>query len=227
MKRIITILLTMVLYLETIGCAKTNNGDVLGESREMENELENLFDLLDKDEVGNRKSVYWDGNTAYMVADEYDDNNISDGKYFHGAEYLTKELWMINIEGLSDYEVVFDEETHVLYKGENWQFEVKLTNKQEEIEATIENLKNDPYLRVKSEEDKNVVFEGIREFDGRNYAGYDMTINDYFGHYYEVSYFGIGNMDDIGIMTSRFEQQFTVNFNLDSLKEKDKKVFGN
>lgn len=221
-KKIIITLLTTVLCLGMVGCA-----NVSGKDGGIEKELTHLFKLLDKDKTGNRKSVYWNGDTAYMVADKYDDDAISDGKYYHGAEYLTKELWMINIEGMTDYDVIFDEETHVLFKGENWQFEVKLTNKQEEIDAAIETLKKDPYLRVLSEEDRDIIVEGIKEVDGKYYAGYDMTINDYLGHYYEVSYFGIGNMDDIGIMASQLKSQLTANFNLDTIKEKDKKVFGN
>ena len=227
MKKIINSLIVFALCLGLMGCATANNSRESMEKDKMENAVEKFQEMMDKDKTGDKKSVYWDGETASMVADEYDNDEISDGRYMRGCVYLEKELWSINIAGMEDREEIINEETHVLFKGENWRFEVTLTNKQEEFDATVEKLKNDNNLKLIIEEVGSNVFRGIKEVDGKYYAGYDMTINDYCGHYYEVSYFGLGNMGDIEAMASQLKNQLTGNFTIENKNEKDAKVFGN
>ncbi len=224
MKRITLMLFMSIISIGLTGCMSTTTNTIGGNTVDMEKSIDNLQELMDKDVTGDKQSVFWDGEKAEVKTDAYDDNNIQDGRYSTGGEYLKKELWSINIGGLEDIEKVTDTETHILYKGKDWQLEVKMVD---DFDVTVEELKADDKLKLVKEELGEATFRGVQAVDDKYYAGYVFVRDDFFGHIYQISYVGIGNIQDIGIMASQINDQFTVNFTLDNLKEKEEKVLSN
>lgn len=172
--------------------------------------------LMDEDEVGDLKSVYWDGQEARTVEDQLDDESISDGRNWRGFVPLEKELWKCNIYGIENYEAIFDENDHVLYKGDKYRFEVK---KIENYASGYEKLSNEIWLKMideyvgPGEYKKQAVFRGIRTIDDKQYAGFVACYRDGYGNSYEISYMvNDGNMADANTMINQILMQFDINF---------------
>ena len=219
MRRVISGLLIMSLCISLSGCVPAQKVSADGEVKNMDAAVANFFELMDKDKPNNEQSVFWDGTEARMIDDDQDSKDVDDGRYYRGCVYLEKELWSTNIYGMEGRQEVENTEKHVLFKGASWQFEVTMIDNFDEGVAKLESEDN---LRLCSEDIGEKTFLGIRDINGRRYAGYATIKDDLFGHVYEISYFGTGNMEDIGVMASQVKNQFTINF-----EEKEAEVLSN
>lgn len=222
MKRLKAIILMVVFVMGITACGNEKYAD----SKKGDNIDKKVYELqmlLDNDKEGNRSSVYWDGTKAYMISDDYDDLNISDGRFSRGYVPLEKELWVCNIYGMDDKEIIYDTDDHVLYMGNDWRFEVK---RLENYATGLEALKKEKWLCLMGETQddagysKRAFFRGVRTISDKNYAGYVICYRDAYGHSYEYSYMCIGNMSDCGVMINQLISQFDINFDvLEWIKE--------
>jgi len=213
------IILVMLFSILITGCSRTEYADTIS-SEELDDSIYEFQELMDKDKAGDNKSVFWDGEKAYIDVDEYDDTE-KDG-FEIGYTELAKESWKCNIYGLEDCEKLIDTDEHVLYKGEDWIFEVKKNDtftKEEEL------LSNENYLKFieKNEFSEGIthwtLYRGIKSVDKKKYAGFVINYRDGFTHSYEISFMMIGNMRYCEAYKNQILSQFDVNFNIDEWLE--------
>ncbi len=135
-----------------------------------------------------------------------------------GYTELAKELWKCNIYGLEDHEKVVDTDEHVLYKGDDWIFEVKLVDTFAQEEETLSNDSNLKLIET-NEFSAGVthwsMYKGTRTVDNKDYDGYVINYRDGFTHTYEISFMMIGNMKYCEAYTNQILSQFDVNFDID------------
>lgn len=217
----LNIIAAIMLSVLVTGCSGSEYEDTK-RGEEVNSSVYEFQELMDKDQAGDKESVFWDGKKAYTDVDESDDAEA--GGIENGYTELAKELWKCNIYGLENYEKVFDTDDHVFYKGNDWVFEVKLvdTFTQEE-----ENLSNNSNLKLieNNEFSEGVthwsLYRGIKTVDNKNYAGYVINYRDGFTHSYEISFMMIGNMRYCEAYKNQILYQFDVNFNIDEWFEKN------
>ncbi|MCR5671306.1 MAG: hypothetical protein K6G10_09900 [Butyrivibrio sp.] len=207
------------------GCAMGKDYATLNKGDEMDKAVYEFQKLMDSDKSGDKKAVFWNGEKAYTDSDELDDNKIDDGRSFRGFEPLDKELFSLNIYGMEERETILDTDKHVIYAGidGDWRFEIEQVDG---YDSALERLKQEKWLHKLYEDDpskseKTAIFRGVRNYDGKNYAGYVVCYNDGFGQSYEYSYMCMGNMNDAGVMINQLRGQFRLNIDFDKWREEN------
>lgn len=215
-KRIFTVLLTGIMLT---GCAMGKDYSNLKQGDKMDQVVYEFQKLMDQDESGNKKAVFWNGEKAYIDYDELDDKNIEDGRYLRGYDPFSNEKVDINIYGMEDRNEVVSAPDHLLFEAadESWYFELEFTDS---FDQKVEELKQDKWLHFMGEskleyDERRALFRGISTYKGRNYAGYTEVYDDGFDNYCVVKYMAIGNMNDAGVMINQLIDQLRIQFDKD------------
>ena len=215
-KKIITAALLSLFSINIISCGSDKAYADLAKGDKMDQEVYNFQKLMDEEKSGNKTAVFWDGEKAYTIVDDMDDFDISDGIYAREGVPLEKAMWATNIYGMEDRTVILDTDEHVIYKGDNWYFEVEIVDS---FDKAYEELSNDKWMTegptTKEYSRKTTQFRGIKEIDGKLMAGYTACHFDGYDTNYKISYYYIGNMNEANIMKNQILGQFSINFDLD------------
>lgn len=188
-----------VLMLCSCGNKKTEDID-MDESR-----IEEFQRLMDEYQAGDKKTVYWDGQNAGTKEDVLDDEQLEDGRGSGPYVEISNEAWSVKVPDQFEDEcsVISDQPESYRMEGESWVFTVERMG----YEDALAGLEEEAWLTdvtesslgpaVKRKNAKAALYRGIRRDGERFLAGYALAAEDYFGNSYCISYFGIGNMNEI------------------------------
>ena len=186
------------------------------------NEWENFYQLLKEDKEGDKKSIYWDGNTASIIDDEFDSFDISDGR---GEITGTKTVTVPGVfelyypDNLEDIVTVSDKENSYHLTGKNLDIQVqeidfKSEQKKLEEKTDYKKIKSDILSEHQRKYFKDFeLYVGIADTDNGAYAGYTLlfesSLND---KAYSLSVLGIGNLEEIKMNALYIMNHFEVIF---------------
>ncbi len=191
----------------------------------MDNSLISQFQkAMDEDQPGDGKSVFFtDGDVR--VEEDLLDRNDSTGEYGFGAlEEIIREGWSVCAPLSGELRVISDAEERYAARTSDRVLEVVLISFDEaklafDQEAGLTVLSSDdPYWLpqgMQQKYEKLALYLGLRELDSEVFAGYELLLEDYFGHAYRVGWLGRGNMTQIASEAFQLFQSFTVIFDLD------------
>lgn len=215
--RIIVVVLAFTLTIE--GCSLIIDNSLKGDNIPMEvtkgtevskdNFIDTFFKLMDEDKVGDKKSVYWDGNAATMVDDEFDDPDIVDfpmlikGSKNYRVDKLieciypeTFELVDIDSDQLDKCHFIDEEhELEIFIQQIDYGHEVKSCDSNLDYKKTDKSILADYqtcYFK------KYKLYIGIKEINEIKKAGYVLLFeSDLADRSYMIEVYGLGDMEVI------------------------------
>lgn len=210
------ILISIALILSLVGCSKNNTN----------NEFDEFFKLMENDKEYDEKGVFWDGISAKMIKDELDNKYILDGRY--GSRMAPETIYLkgfsIKIDTYNnDYKIISNSETSIELETEKSDKDFKVYCKTELLNDSFENvcnqLNNKENIKFVSDELKYStwygikqvkVYLGILDINDEKLAGKTYVIEDDDNNVYQITYAGLGNMNDILMLSSNTASSFTI-----------------
>lgn len=207
------LLVMVVSTLLLTGCTsgqKGLKGDVISvtedKSVKSDNQLEELYKLLQEDKSGDKKCVKWDGNRASTEEDELDSNDIVDGRSFSSGTKSYRVEKLIECYYPNDYEQVdIDEEYPDNCHFTNGSRDIFVSQIQYSDEiAQFDNDENYREEIINLREDRTKYFKnfktyiGLKEIDGTKKAGFVLLFeSDLADRSYKIEVYGLGNVNSI------------------------------
>ncbi|MGI6012300.1 MAG: hypothetical protein ACOX8H_12535 [Ruminococcus sp.] len=220
-KRAAVILALLAAAGSLWGCSKKE-----GEETAMIEEaaVKEFQKLMNEDQKGDGKSVFWDGSQAKVAEDRQDIPNVLDGRGgFQSFETIKKEQWSMKLSQKKEYETVSDQEEDYRLKGEGWYLEIV----KKEFQEGRQEMENSPAMEevtekelnrnVKERNEKAALYRGLVEVDGSVLAGYTLLAQDYFGNSWQVGYYGMGNINEVKAQALRTIDSFQPNVDLSGI----------
>lgn len=185
-------------------------------------QIEEFFELMEQNEYGDKKSVYWDGTSAKEVADEQDSSDVQDGRWnIEKCETITVEDMFEFI-----YPGDIDEVTLRSVMPENYHMsapDLDVRIQQIEYDEAIKAAEKRTSLRkVEGEElSQNqtkyfkdyALYLTVTDTGKENYAGYQLFFeSNLTDRAYSISVTGLGNMDDLKVTAFYIMNHFEVLF---------------
>lgn len=196
----------MVVTMGMTACGTPENTEKII-SNSTTDEVQNFHNLMAADEVGDKRSVYWDGSKATSEEDELDDLSIDDGRgVIDGTQTITIPMVFEfeHTNSLQDVVVESDNEEDYHIEAKNYDIRIERID----YEAEKENMASDSNFVQTTEIvladyqtkyfKEYELYYGIVQTDRGTYAGYslifDSALDD---RAYRITCSGIGCMEDI------------------------------
>ena len=234
----------MILFIIIIsGCSAGSNIDktsVKEEEKKMDSQkkmdpemVAGFHNSMEEIRTEEGKSVIFEDGSVTIAEDILNENQVT-GEYGFGAlEHVERDGWKIDAPLSGEILTVCDDIDRFIAKADNRVLEICSASFDEEKNR----LDSESGLKDVSDEftgsmtevfpvnyNRVVIYRGLREYEGRVYAGYVFLAEDYFEHTYQVAWFGQGNMNRIQAEAFQAFGQFAVVFDLDlwlEMKEKE------
>lgn len=226
MKRKISFI--VIIFVILVGCkvpgerCESKEDSMVEEQNIVKGEVENFFYLMEQNEVGDGKSVYWDGISATEVEDEFDSSDLQDGRWnISGEQVITvgdifefaypDSLDSITVlsDSAEDYHL-YTEEYDVHIQQISYEEEVQDASKEENLKRIEEELLSEHQTKYFEEYQ---LYLGIVDTEKGNYAGYTLFFKSNLAdRAYCISVNGTGNMEDIKIVALYVMNHFEVLF---------------
>lgn len=229
MKRIILIAVLICFTITACASNKEENGKMTNQDTELEissnneqNNIENYHRLMEEDVTGDGMSVYWDGKAASVVEDQFDQNDIEDGRsVINGATSVKLPLLFEYSypNHLEDVTVVSDNAENYHVKAKDYDIRFELVD----YKNAVEELKQNNNLREidKSNLSENQtkyfkdyhLYQGIINTQSGDYAGYVLVFESNLDdRQYKISCSGLGLIENIKITAFYIMNHFEVLF---------------
>ena len=213
MKKKILIAIIMCFMLTACAGKEEGNGTMnsdtgLEATKDIElTHIENFHKLTKEDIIGDRKGVYWDGESASVVEDELDQSDIDDGRnVFSGA--TTVKLPLIfeysYPNDLEDVTVVNDDAKDYHVTAKDYDIRIELVDYNSAVEKMAE---NDNFIEIDKSAlsvnqtkyfDDYHLYRGIVNTEQGDYAGYvlifESNLDD---RQYKITCSGLGLVERI------------------------------
>lgn len=215
-----------VLMLAGCGAEKAEKNkegkETMNISTEKVSETEYFHELWKEDEQGDGKSVYWDGEKAFLIEDPLDSLDITDGRLVvEGTEMKTVpgifELHYLN--KLKNVQVVSEKEDDYHLTAENMDIrvqEVDFSGEKERLDkdSGYRSMETDVLSQHQIKYFKEYgLYMGLADTEKGRYAGYTLIFkSELNGKSYKLSVLGIGNMEDIKMHALYVMNHFEVLF---------------
>ena len=228
----------MILFIIIIsGCSAGSDMDKTSlkeEGKNMDSEMIARFHTsMEEIQSGKGKSVIFEDGSVSIAEDILNDDQET-GEYGFGAlEHVERDSWSIDAPLSGEMSIICDNNDQFIANADDRVLEICSASFDEEKNR----LDSESGLKDVSDEftgsmtevfpvnyNRVVIYRGLREYEGRVYAGYVFLAEDYFEHTYQVAWFGQGNMNRIQAEAFQAFGQFAVVFDLDQwleMKEKE------
>ena len=221
--------IVMVAAMGMMAC-NSNMGRKREENKMQENtienssadEVQNFHNLMEADEVGDKKSVYWDGRKAILEEDELDDLNINDGRgMIEGTQTVTipTVFEFTYTNSLKDVIVENNSEENYHIEAQNYDIRIELIDYEVETEKMASDANfakiTDSVLSERHTKyfKEYELYSGIVQTARGDYAGYslifDSAVDD---RAYRITCSGIGCMENIRMEAFEIMNHFYVLF---------------
>ena len=202
MKKWITLINLTLLGILLLGCGSIQYSN-------------DLHTLLEQDREGNKKSVYWDGKEASLIADELDSKFITDGRGWgsYSKVDILNEYEFSYYDNEKPFNIVSDDTTNYILESENQRIiisEIDYNTEKEQLDNN-NNFRQTDKLKIR--EDVVYLFEEYETYSCTvdNYAGYTILIKSKLNNKsYNITCVGIGMLPDIKLQAQEILNSFDV-----------------
>lgn len=189
---------------------------------ESDNVTATFFSLVEADQQGDEKSVYWDGKKASVIDDEFDSAQIDDGRTL-GEGYETAGVPdMFSFQYPNDMklaEIKSESAEEYCLEAENLEILVRQIDFEKETEA----MKNNTNYQMIATEffpeyvtkyfEQYQLYIGFTDTQNARYAGYTLLFQSNLAdRSYQITVAGIGNMEEIRLRALYIMDHFEVLF---------------
>lgn len=214
------ILIVIIMCFMLTACAGRKDG-TMNKDTEL-SQIENFHKLMNEDAGGDRKGVFWDGESASVVDDELDQSDIDDGRnVFTGATTVKLPL---NFEysypnELEDVTVVNDDAKDYHVNAKDYDIRIELVDYNNAVEKMAV---NDNYIEIDKSAlsanqtkyfDDYHLYRGIVNTANGDYAGYVLLFESNLAdRQYKISCSGLGLVERIRMTAFYIMNHFEVLF---------------
>ncbi len=215
-KRILTVLVCVALA--TVGCA--SNPEEVKDSFNGK-PVEQINELLKSDKLGDKKEVYWDGTSATLTDDEFDQQGIQDGQVIESLDmFIADELIVFQYPHSyiqTDSDDSNPDKCH-LSKGDSDIFvsRIDYLNEKALLDSDENYIETDTLVLQEDIADQykqHNIYIGTKELNGVNKVGYVLIFendNELAPRNYKVEVYGQGSLSYIRELAATVMNSFSV-----------------
>ena len=185
--------------------------------------IKKMWQLRLEDKEFDGKGIFWDGEVLVIKTDSMDDETIVGDRFgVYNTDEIINDYWSVRVKTKDNIDIFEQDKEQLYYSGKDWKMEVKRIDYNERYQCYSEDADSldisEDALPVSLSEryQESSLFLNFTECNNSTLVGYVYLFKDYYGNEYEVSYHGMGFVEDVFLNASCLGGSFNIVFDVDA-----------